>query len=294
MEAEFENSSPSVPQPGNFPLRVLLPLVAFLLWNLAYAGALLLLPPPAGIALALVFTAVYLWLAVFPRGPGWAAARRASTLRLRPPLPRTRRWLAAAVPVSLVLSGSLDIVYSGLVRIPMDAYNPFGGLTGTPLGRLSIAVVAIGIAPLVEELVFRGLLQRSLERRWDLRRGIAGAAAVFALVHGIPAAFPLYLFLGVVFGFVVYATRSIWSGVILHAANNSLAFLSLSFAPEELVRPTLHESGFTPEWWTALGVLTLALIAGGWLARGMLRAGRETRDPHGDPCSRGDVAPLPS
>lgn len=267
--------------------QVLVHFIAFLLWNGVYGAALLLAPAPWGVAGAALATAVYLGWVVFPRGAGRQAARRAATLRLRNPAPATRPWLAAAVPTVLVLSGALDIVYGGLVRVDPLAYNPFSGLEDTPMGRLSIAVVGVVLAPLVEEFVFRGLVQRPLERRWGAAWGVGVAAVLFAFAHAIPSALPLYLFLGAAFGFAVYATGSIWSGVVLHAANNALALASLGF-------PVVWERGPTPDWWRALAVLLLAVVVAGWVARGMLRARRSAGRPPFPGGAHRAVAPDPS
>lgn len=252
-------------------LRACGAVLAFLLWNLAYGGALLWAPSSVGIPLALGATALYLLVMVFPRGWGRAARRRAATLRLRSPPRALRPWLAAAVPALLALSATLDIVYGGLVRVPPQAYDPFAELSGTLLGRLAVAVAAVAIAPLVEELVFRGLLQRTLERRWGTGWGIGVAAALFALAHGIPSAFPLYLLLGVAFGFAVWVSGSIWAGVALHAANNALAYLSLAWDSPAEPRVTVWQTGPTAAWLLALAGLAAAAAAAAWVVRGMLR-----------------------
>lgn len=266
-------------------------ILAFLLWNLAYGAALLWAPRPLGIPLALGATALYLVAVVLPRGWARDARLRAATLRLRPPPAAQWPWIAAAVPVLLVLSATLDIVYGGLVRISPQAYDPLGDLADTSLGRLAVAVAAVGIAPLVEELIFRGLLQRTLERSWGPAWGIGIAAAVFGVAHAILSAFPLYFFLGVAFGFVVFACRSVWAGVVLHAANNAFAYLSLALLPAEGTRETVWETGLTSEWMSALVGLLIAGIAAGWVARGMLRQrANRFRSPAG-PDLRGAAAP---
>jgi membrane protease YdiL (CAAX protease family) len=142
-------------------------------------------------------------------------------------------------------------------------------------------VFAVAIAPLLEEFLFRGVLQRTLERRWRDWRAIVVATFVFALVHwhpGFMPALPLYLFLGLAFGYAAYATRTIWAGVILHAANNAMAMVSMAANPGTSDSPPIvWSSGPTREWW--LSVLA-ALVTGAMLyfvARGLWNA----RNDHG-------------
>lgn len=272
---------------------MLLHLFAFLLWNFAYALPLFLLPPPGGVLASVAATAVY--IAALLR----IERARADRLRLGDPPRVTWRWLVLAVPVYLALSVALDVVYGGLVPVPHDVYNPFANnpfgdfnLLETPLGRLSGAITVVAIAPLVEELVFRGLMQGTLVRRWGTSAGLAVASAAFALAHAHPTAFPIYFFFGAAFGFVTIATRSIWAGVTLHAANNALAYASSLLLPGAGARPTLRETGFTAGWWIALAVLLVAGAAAVWTARRLWDAGAEGRLR---PSSCSDVDPdLPA
>lgn len=257
----------------------LLQVCGFVVWNLGYTFALLMLPPPAGLVLGLLVTGVYVGGVVLPFGKSRTARRRAVRLRLRPPARSTRRWLAAAVPVMLGLSAALETLYTRLVRVAPQVFdpfaaNPFGGfnLNDTAGGRLTIAFAAIGVAPLVEELVFRGLLQRALEGRCGKQWGVAGAAALFGLAHGWISAFPLYFFLGLAFGFATLATRSVWAGVMLHAANNSFAY---AFAAGSPATSTPGDSGDAR---IALVLLAGAAAAAFWVARGMWRAGHPSRE----------------
>lgn len=251
----------------------------FLLWNVLVSLALLYLPEPVGVvaALALALALLQGYLLGGPR-----PRRRQALLRLRP-LPRpTIPWTAAAVPVLLFTTWALGEVYTRLVPVPPESFDPFGGMTDTPLGRLSLAVLAVGVAPVLEEFFFRGLIQRTLERRWGAAAGIGGAAALFALVHFLPWVLPLHLFLGLVFGFAVYATRSIWAGVVLHAANNAAAMLGMGLQDDDVaLPPTVWETGPDREWWLLVGTLLIALLLLARTGRGLWEAGKRARLRYG-------------
>ena len=250
-------------------LQILKYLVLFLIWSVI-GGLSLLIPAPFGLLVALPVAGLFLLYLV--RDGSMEARLRRATLRLRPIAPGARRWLALAVHVLLVASWSLGEVYTRLVVVPPEAFNPFAHITTTAMGRLSVAVLAIAAAPILEEFVFRGMMQRTLERRWGTVAGVCGSAALFAVVHMQPRVFPLLFFLGIAFGWAVYATRSIWAGVVLHAANNCIAVLGLGSTETPPERLTVWQSGPTAEWWIALAVLALSLCAGVWLARRLRRA----------------------
>jgi len=255
--------------------EILKPLAAFLLWDVLAGLALILLPPAAAIPVCGILSAAFLWGYVLRAGrPG--ERRRWATLRLRPLSPEGVWATLAAVPVLFVLSWALGEVWMRLVPVPPESLVPFRQLTSTPLGSLAVTLFAVAIAPILEEFVFRGLVQHPLERRWGPAPAIALTALVFALGHMLPWVLPLHLLLGLTFGYAVYATRSVWAGVILHAANNSLAALGLDSETPQ-VPPTVWKTGPTSALWTALLVLVLASVAAVWVARRLWRAGHPAR-----------------
>ncbi|HEX2092543.1 MAG TPA: type II CAAX endopeptidase family protein [Longimicrobiaceae bacterium] len=254
--------------------QILQPLAAYLVWYLAM-GMALVLPPPAGLLVNALLFVWFLHRYVLLGGrPG--ERRRWAALRLRPLDRASLRAVAVAVPVLFALSWALGEVWTRLVPVPPESFSPFREITGTPYGRLTITLLAVVAAPVMEEFVFRGLVQRHLERRWGPAWAIFSTASLFALLHLLPWVFPLHLLLGLSFGYAVYATRSIWAGVILHAANNSLAVLGLGAEAPELP-PTIWKTGPTAEFWTALGALGLASGAAVWVGQRLWRAGRAAR-----------------
>ncbi len=247
------------------------------LWEVPLSLALVV-PQPWG---ALGGVAVFVWFLrayVLRTGlPG--EVRRWALLRLRPLRGDALRATLAAIPTLFLLSWSLGEVWLRLVPVSPKWLRPFETLDDTPAERLAVVLAALVAAPLLEELVFRGMVQHPLERRWGPARAILFTASVFALAHLAIPVFPLYLLLGVAFGFTVYATRSVWAGVLLHAANNSLAAFGLGAAEAPELPPTVWKTGATPEFWTALAVLALASLLAFRVGRWMWRAGHASRSP---------------
>jgi membrane protease YdiL (CAAX protease family) len=102
--------------------------------------------------------------------------------------------------------------------------------------RTSLALLAVVLAPLCEEIAFRGYVQTTLALRRRPAVAIAGSAALFAAMHLDPVRFPALLVLGIVFGWLTWRAGSVWPSVAAHATNNaitSILFLSVTAPPEQ-------------------------------------------------------------
>jgi hypothetical protein len=82
---------------------------------------------------------------------------------------------------------------------------------------------AVVLAPLAEELFFRGLLQSLLRRRFGPWPAVLTTAAVFAAVHySTPQAVPALAALGIVLGYNYERTGRLFAPILLHAIFNAL------------------------------------------------------------------------
>ena len=95
------------------------------------------------------------------------------------------------------------------------------------------AVLAL-FAPLVEEVVFRGAVLRSLLDDSRIRPlwAVVISALLFALIHLNPAQMPHAFLLGLLLGWVYYRTGSILPGVAVHWANNTCAYVLFLLYPD--------------------------------------------------------------
>lgn len=83
-------------------------------------------------------------------------------------------------------------------------------------------IVGVIIAPLVEEIFFRGFLFQGFRQRHGWVAGIAISSAIFAAAHLDPVAFIPTFLLGAVLAYVYHRSNSVWPGVILHFFVNGL------------------------------------------------------------------------
>ena len=89
---------------------------------------------------------------------------------------------------------------------------------------LLVAVVVIG-APIVEELFYRGLLQRSLADRFNEGAVLVAVAAVFAAVHFRPVEFPGLFVFGLILGWAALRTRRLGPAITIHVGFNLTGLL---------------------------------------------------------------------
>jgi len=87
---------------------------------------------------------------------------------------------------------------------------------------LLIVALVVG-APLVEELVYRGLLLGAARRRVNDVIALIGVAAFFALIHFRPVEYPGLFAFGLILGVCVLATDRIGMGIVAHMAFNATA-----------------------------------------------------------------------
>lgn len=94
--------------------------------------------------------------------------------------------------------------------------------------RTCLLLIAVVIAPVFEEILFRGLLLPFLVRRIGLTAGIMVVSVLFGGLHlHVPSLFPLFL-LSVLFCCAFAATRSLLVPIGMHAAFNGVTVLLLS------------------------------------------------------------------
>jgi hypothetical protein len=141
-------------------------------------------------------------------------------------------------------------------------------LEGVGEGNLLLAIVGLVVLPpLVEETVFRGVLIERFAVKWSLAVGILVSAVGFGLLHVDPVGAGMF---GVVTALLYLRTGSLWPGILIHAANNLVALLSMRVAdPTAVPEPTVQESLVTAAVCLALSLPFLVwFIRAHWPRRG--------------------------
>lgn len=101
--------------------------------------------------------------------------------------------------------------------------------TANPVGSLVLLVV---LPPLIEETLCRGLMLRAMLQRWKPANAILVSSLVFGFIHLNPWQFFYASWLGMIFGWAYFRTRSLGLCMVMHALNNGLSWLLMRLQPD--------------------------------------------------------------
>lgn len=185
----------------------------------------------------LVSTAIVLLLARWLWPASWSLARP-------PGFGLAQRGHLAFYPLALLLGLALPVLGSWLTQwlahghaVPQDI-KQLGSATSLEL-RIPLVLVVVSVGPLVEELLFRGVLLSALLQRMRAGWAVAISSLLFACVH-LPDlgyfwyAIPNLALLAVVLAWLRLKSGSLWPAVIAHGTNNLLAVVAWFVAAHPL------------------------------------------------------------
>lgn len=157
----------------------------------------------------------------------------------------------------------------------------------SPITVFSFVVMGSIVAGVVEEIAFRGYMQRPLERRYGPVAAILVTAVMFGLAHSghtywSLVLMPYYVAVGAVYGTMTYLTDSVIPSLTLHAVGDALEGLFAVAAARPAVVPS---GGTTPiaggKLALVVNVIVIAVTAAAaiWAFRGLASTvGQERRE----------------
>lgn len=145
-------------------------------------------------------------------------------------------WRPFRIPFAIVMvagmgTGIVVALGAGLIHVP-DQPTPLTDLMEGRTAMILMAIFGVTIAPIAEELAFRGFLQPLLTRSLGAAWGIVLTAIPFGLLHfqeyGDSWQHVLLIcFAGAAFGVMRYLTGSTKAAALMHASYNLLFFIAL-------------------------------------------------------------------
>lgn len=192
----------------------------------------------ANMAMIVVFYVPCLWVM-------WRVARRFSERPLAGFFPRIKPMtalgaLAAGVALT-VLWLAVEKVLSAKFGMDFTATGTEKAMMPTSPGQFVVCVLVISaVGPLVEEFFFRGYLLAWLRQSMATPFAVTLSALAFALVHGFMVLHPGIVgwistgeifVAGLVLGFAVVRTGSLWTAYLMHAAYNAATAAHALFWP---------------------------------------------------------------
>ncbi|MDP2313001.1 MAG: type II CAAX endopeptidase family protein [Pseudomonadota bacterium] len=160
----------------------------------------------------------------------WARALRAPVAMNRP----SPRWMLAGVGVGFagLFTSALWSETARTLGHPMADQELVATVldAGPSAGRIATVFFVVAVAPVLEELVFRGYLQTAIGARLGATMGIVCAGTLFGFFHiADPAVVPVLTAIGLMLGWVRHRSGSVYPAMAGHLVNN-LAAMALALA----------------------------------------------------------------
>ena len=115
------------------------------------------------------------------------------------------------------------------------------------------------VAPIVEELIFRGLILQGFRRNYNSVTAVVLSALLFALFHLNPWQFSATFVLGLLLGWIMLRTNNILLAILGHSINNFLVLISLTYW-QEIRAHSFYLMGKDKVYLTSFLVVLLSLI----------------------------------
>ncbi|MHC5110063.1 MAG: lysostaphin resistance A-like protein [Planctomycetota bacterium] len=134
-------------------------------------------------------------------------------------------FILAAGWCPIILAGTAEIIWKLSPDLPLPIHPTINALDEPTQSLATTWGLWLGaglIAPIAEEIFFRGILQSFLVRHFhDRWRGVMVASVVFGLVHmAVPHSMPALFLMGVILGTLYEKTGSLIAPIAIHAAFN--------------------------------------------------------------------------
>lgn len=171
-------------------------------------------------------------------GALYLSLRLALQFRYGQPVFRSLGWVRPRISLALMAGGGVTLallisVLASAIHTPKIP-TPFDTLTSSPLQLALFGIMAIAIAPLFEELFFRGFVQPLFSRTFGTVAGVVLTAVIFGCLHLVEYAYAwqyavFISIAGSVFGWLRVRTNSIIPSTVMHGAFNAVSVIALAF-----------------------------------------------------------------
>ena len=171
---------------------------------------------------AIILGAIY-FVIIRRRGLDWA------DLGLRP---FARAWYAKAVLFAILLLPAVALINSLIPRVAGEPFENPQIYAIAPAGfswpgLVAMTVMAGIVAPIAEELAFRGLLFPWLRARLGVPAGAVLSGLCFALLHGVILLVPALTMIGIALALIYEQSGSLWPAIVTHGVFNTLMIFAL-------------------------------------------------------------------
>jgi uncharacterized protein len=155
-----------------------------------------------------------------PTPPAQLGLRRSLIPPVKPAVLTYLAYVGCAIAIALLIQPEQDDVTEEL------------GYGESPLGDVATGFLIVAVAPLTEEIFFRGFMFAGLRRRLPFAAAAVLSAGLWSLFHytgpgtwGVVVQLAVF---GIALSWLYERTGSIWPPIAVHAVNNAIAFVILT------------------------------------------------------------------
>lgn len=116
-----------------------------------------------------------------------------------------------------------------MIPAPVWFWELFSKIFDSDFGWWGAFFKVAVVAPIVEELIFRGLILQGLRRNYNAFVAVFMSALLFSLYHLNPWQMPATFILGLLLGAIMIRTNNILLSILGHSINNLLVLLSITY-----------------------------------------------------------------
>jgi hypothetical protein len=165
--------------------------------------------------------------------------------------------------ITLILTLSVIVIIepiTNLIPIPDTYKSLFEELFKPTIPAFLTAVI---IAPVLEEMIFRGIILEGFLRNYSPAKSILLASLLFGLAHLNIWQFIGAFLIGVFISWIYWKTRSIGLAIGIHITNNFVSYMAMYLSSESIADTTLSNFiGNNQLYFTIVAVSALILFIG--------------------------------
>lgn len=132
--------------------------------------------------------------------------------------------LVLALFIAFIFINDLYQILISLLHLPLQTNDQtiLQESKNAPVSTYATLLVSVFVAPICEEMFFRGFVFMGLLRIMPVWGAILLSAFLFAVAHVDLGSFAVLFIIGIALAFVRWRTRSLWPSVLLHLLNNAI------------------------------------------------------------------------
>ncbi|MDP3235931.1 MAG: type II CAAX endopeptidase family protein [Myxococcales bacterium] len=208
----------------------------------------------ASIAGGLVALGASTFVALSMTGREWRSSTGLSVFRPAHVAMAVLLGVANALSLSNWLGWLSSKLFPQVILDLFDTGRLLASAMTNPLEQTAVLLAVVVLAPVAEELLFRGVFFRGLNERLGVIASAVLSGFIFSAYHLDPVGFLPRFEIGIVLALLVWKSGSLWPCIAVHAANNALSMM--------LTAAQIQDSDLP--WWVGVVSLVALLASGAW------------------------------